>query len=84
MTQNEKAVELVNKYLLIEDSQAKMGENLMFKNEAKICALIAVDEIINSSPSAPILSDAGSFVNDIEESTEWWKQVKNEIEKLPA
>ena len=80
MTPKEKAQELINKYLSVEDTESKMGGNLMFKNEAITCSLIAVEEIINSSPSTPILSDAGSFVNDIEESTEWWKKVKNELE----
>ncbi len=51
-------------------------------NHTKQCALIAVDEIINSSPSLPILSDAGNFVNDIEESTEFWQEVKEELLKM--
>ena len=77
MTPKEKAIELANKFCSHQD---------VFKpNKAsKRFALIAVDEIINSSPSAPILSDAGSFVNDIEESTEWWKKVKKELENLSA
>lgn len=74
-TQKQKAIELTDKFL-----NADYTDNSIFG--AKQCALIAVDEIINSSPSAPILSDAGSFVNDIEESTEWWKEVKQEIINL--
>jgi len=50
--------------------------------KSKICALGCVKEVIEASPSAPILSDAGSFVNDIEESTEWWKKVESAIQKL--
>lgn len=42
-------------------------------------AVLCVDEILKASPSAPILSDKGSFVNDIAESIEWWQQVKQEI-----
>lgn len=72
MTPKEKAEELVNKYT------NAYGNNLFSQK----CALICVDEIINSSPSCPILSDNGSFSGDIEESTEWWQQVKTEIEKL--
>jgi hypothetical protein len=49
---------------------------------AKQCALIAVDEIIKSSPSLPILSDNGTFGSDIEESTKYWNEVKEEIQKL--
>ena len=74
-TQKEKAIELIDKLL-----NADYTDNSFFG--AKECALIVVDEIINSSPSAPILSNAGSFVNDIEESTEWWKEVKQEIINL--
>ena len=71
MTPNEKAVEIVNKYLLVENTQSKMGGNLMFKNEAKICAIIAIDEII----------DLDYFS---EEGREYWLKVKKEVEKLPA
>jgi hypothetical protein len=49
---------------------------------AKQCALIAVDEIINSSPSLPILGDSGSYGEDIELSKIYWIEVKQEIEKL--
>lgn len=77
MTPKEKAFELAIKFC---------SHQYVFKpnKSSKRFALIAVDEIINSSPSAPILSEAGSFVNDIEESTEWWKKVKEELENMPA
>jgi len=39
-----KAKELINKFLEIEDTQAKYGGNLMFLNEAKICCLLLIDE----------------------------------------
>ena len=72
MTSNEKAVELVNKYLSIEDSQAKMGGNLMFKSEAKICALITIDEIIQTHHSP---------MDD--EQIQEWQEVRKEVENLP-
>ena len=91
MNQKEKAIELVDKMYNSEHCGIEHFPNKRYCDciemnffQAKQCALIALDEIINSSPSAPILSDAGSFVNDIEESTEWWKGVRVEIEKLPA
>lgn len=34
-----------------------------------------VQQIIDSSPSLPILSDNGTYGSDIEESTLWWKEV---------
>ena len=80
MSEKEKATELLEKFYI----ELKEHKGFYDIETARQCAIISVDEIINSSPSAPILSDAGSFVNDIEESTEWWKGVRVEIEKLPA
>ena len=37
--------------------------------------MVLVNEIIESNPSLPILSENGSFGSDIEESTKWWKEV---------
>ena len=42
-------------------------------------AILCVDDILNASPSLPILADNGSFGSDIKESTKWWQQVKQEI-----
>lgn len=72
MTPKEKAKEIINKFL-------KTG---MMIRQAKECALICVYEVISSSPSLPILADNGSFGSDIEESTKWWKEVKEEILKI--
>jgi hypothetical protein len=44
--------------------------------------LIAVDEIINSSPSLPILGDSGSYGEDIELSKIYWEEVKYAIDEL--
>lgn len=72
MTPKEKAEELhVEYWYLTNDARL-----------AKQCALIAVDEIINSSPSLPILGDGGTFGEDIELSKSYWKEVKIEIENL--
>jgi len=62
MTPKEKAKELVNKYLQIYDGRVI---------EAKECALIAVDEILNTK---------GVYYNYTE--FDYWQQVKQEIEKL--
>ena len=45
-------------------------------------ALIAVDEILNSSPSLPMLGDGGYLYEDIELSKNYWEDVKSELEKL--
>ena len=61
MTPKEKAVELVNKYLQIYDGRVP---------QAKQCALIAVDEILNEY-----------WLHDTNRR-HWWGGVKLEIEKL--
>jgi hypothetical protein len=66
MTPKEKAIELVNKMLDFTD---------WHEEDAKECALIAVDEIIDSNPL--------KFDENENPLTEfWWKLVKDEIEKL--
>jgi len=72
MTPREKALQLCQKfgYLGIKWEQAEYT-TLSLEN-AKECALIAVDEILNS-----IHTDAFSYTNE-----EYWQQVKQEIEKL--
>jgi hypothetical protein len=66
MTPKEKAIELVNKMLDFTD---------WHEEDAKECALIAVDEIIDANPL--------KFDEDENPLTEfWWKLVKDEIEKL--
>ena len=73
MTPKEKAQELFGKYAMY------LRANLMYDEEAnedaKQCALIAVDEIIASNPIAFDQDD-----NCI--AKQWWQEVKTEIEKL--
>jgi hypothetical protein len=49
-------------------------EPLMF-DQAKQCALIAVEEILNTLYSIP-------FGNALDNELEYWEEVKQEIEKL--
>jgi hypothetical protein len=66
MTAKEKANELVDKML----NQQSYSEDLY---DAKQCALVAVDEILNDcDASSPFEVDRIDF----------WQQVKTEIEKL--
>jgi len=76
MTPKEKAKELLERMTVHHWTDVCDSEG------AKQCALIAVDEIINSSPSLPILGDSGSYVEDIELSKIYWEEVKQEIENL--
>jgi hypothetical protein len=72
MTPKEKAEELVDSYKFVlwsEDTQC--GEEILCTGIAKRCALIAVDEIINSTSWQYIAN-----------GLDYWNEVKNEIEKL--
>ena len=81
MTPKEKAFSLYFKFIrdVIADDQ-----------KAKQCALIAVDEIIKSEPRYPNdvdWDDVGAthqyyYEAQHEEALNYWKQVKQEIEKL--
>jgi len=75
MTPKEKAFELVTAYSRI------LPINQTTLLDHKNCALIAVDEIIKSRPSLPILGD-GYILKDIERSAKYWQEVKQEIEAL--
>lgn len=67
MTPEEKAHDLFDKFY------KKVG----FREQAKQCALIAVDEIL----SLPSKHD-GRMIAVILEDYQYWQQVKTEIEKL--
>jgi hypothetical protein len=72
MTPREKAQELIRKY-----TELLYNNILTFRqyNDCKECALIAVDEIIESNPIAFDEED-----NCI--AKQWWQEVKTEIQKL--
>jgi hypothetical protein len=72
MTPIEKANELYSKYddLLNKD----FGNPIVFDNQLKQCALIAVDKILEMD--LPILEE------DADEFYDYWEQVKKEINKL--
>jgi len=72
MTPKEKAIELVGKFnnhTVKELIYLKNGRVIEGKTEAKQCALIAVDEILDG-------------VIDTLQNFNYWKQVKQEIEAL--
>lgn len=71
MTAKEKAEDLVDCYKFVfwnEDSEC--GEEILCTVIAKKCALIAVDEILNE------------YWSHNTKRRDWWKEVKQEIEKL--
>ena len=75
MTPKEKAIELVDKFnnhTVKELFYLKNGKVTEGKTEAKECALIAVDEILDMVKHTPI-----EFIE-----TDYWQEVKQETEKL--
>ena len=71
MRPKEKAKQLTQKFELIDREQRYQDELNLF--EAKQCAIIAVDEIINDNPN---IYDADRL------NYNYWKEVKKEIELL--
>lgn len=69
-TPKEKAKELVDKYWIYLRAGLLYDEEA--KEDAKHCALIAVDEILK----------VASFYNDTQGEVTYWQEVKEEIEKL--
>ena len=73
MTPKEKAKELVDKY-------TQYVTEINEYEYAKNCALIAVDEILNSTPYG--WYDKRFFSDKMKKFYEYWQEVKQEIEKL--
>jgi len=64
MTAKEKANELVEKFTFING-------NSFF---AKDCAILTVDEILNSNPTW--------FIDQMRTTHQYWQEVKNELQKM--
>ena len=74
MTPKEKAKELFSKYAMYLRANLRYDEEA--NEDAKVCALIAVDEILDNWESeATIQYPYGKVIN-------YWNVVKEEIEKL--
>ena len=76
MEAKEKAQELINKFSDYSETWDYTNDQPLECNYAEQCALIAVDEILMSSEHFLILNRNPLFTG------EYWKQVKQEIEKL--
>ena len=83
MTPKEKAEQLIDKFYQTTPNEAWINEPIGIAkeykafNQAKECALIAVDEIIQLLDHTPLIDDdyAEHIIN-------YWNIVKQEIEKL--
>ena len=76
MTPKEKAEELFKKFIEYTQEWDELDGYVVDKYNAKQCALIAVDELIKSTPTF----DNKDFFD--EGCSEWWQEVKQEINKL--
>jgi hypothetical protein len=76
MTPQGKAKELVDRFHVISPQISIRTKEKVY-NKAKQCALIAVDEIIKND-SVGMSSDFNHLICD----TDYWQQVKKEIENL--
>jgi hypothetical protein len=72
LSPKEKAEEIFN---------SMKGFRVKHSHSAK-CGLVAIRLVIESSPSLPILGDAGYYAEDIHLSTDYWKEVEIEFIKL--
>jgi hypothetical protein len=73
MTPQEKAKQLFDKYA----DEFNFDDTYRgYREQSKQCALIAVQEIINSNPHS------NPFNTDVYPTMEYWLKVKKEIDKL--
>ena len=82
MNPEEKAKELLEKFEDIKTLHLWAeyeNNNILLINQAKICALIAVDEIIGTKLLK--VRNCG-FIELNKSNLEYWEQVKQEINKL--
>jgi hypothetical protein len=81
METKDKAKELIEKYADALPSVFYNSEEAKNYARAKKCALIAVDEIIKSSPARSPGTDSSDFMPHFK-AVIFWEEVKQEIEKL--
>ena len=83
MTPKEKAFELAHKFRLIDIRTSESTTMMISMTDAKQCALIAVDEIIEATNmhQFAISNDKESIPAKVVNHP-YWQEVKQEIEKL--
>ena len=88
MTPQEKAIELVDQYrLILIQSETDAGEEILCTTIAKQCALVAVNEIIESRKDNVAFNDtmwenASEYYKPHPMYLNYWFKIKTEIEKL--
>lgn len=66
MNPKEKAEELMQRFQIASEARFTEKEKLIQQRKVQVCALICVDEILNTDPHDPM----------------YWNQVKREIEEI--
>jgi hypothetical protein len=79
MEPKEKAWELYHKYRALE---GKFGDKVLYNYDAKQCALIAVDEILENVDYFFTELEKDGLPNKFDDEIEYWQEVKQEINKL--
>ena len=93
MKPKEKAIELVEKFKKYAYSNTSHDSDLFYRilqENAKQCALVAVDEILTARPLMPNNVDWDGcgvthkywYEEQKQEALNYWQEVKEEIEKL--
>ena len=82
MTPKEKAKELFTNYLILFPEFYNDLEYGYNEVKAKQCALITVDEILKAIPDSLLDVWQGETYLCINDDIDYWKKVKQEIEKL--
>lgn len=80
MTPKEKAFELAHKFRLLEIRTSENSYMMISMQDAKQCALIAVDEILKEYAHAE--NHIEDIMGKISIYIKYWQEVKQEIEKL--
>jgi len=76
MNPKDKAKELLDRFAPLAKYWDCYNDEPLEENNAKLCALIAIQEIINSNPHSNPLN------TDVYSTMDFWQSVKQEIEKL--
>lgn len=79
MTAEEKAMELHEKFLLLVDCGDNRYTTTIQEKNAKECAIIAVDEIINCLDDNDLYVSGETNTNEI---IDYWQDVKNHLNKM--
>ena len=87
LTPKEEAIQLVEKFMLYSSDEydEHWSDEILKENRlknAKECAIICVNRIIESQPLRPVTCPVGSIGENKENSIKYYQQVFQEISKL--